>query len=301
MMMHAVEDYLALRRAAGFKMTIAARLLGNFACFAARRRDQRVRSTTAIEWASRAPSPVQRSVRLLTVVRFARHARLDDERHEVPSPDALPRMRYQQTCPYLFSPDEIQRLLELAATLRPRGSIRPHALRMVFGLLAATGMRVSEALALRFDDVTPDGLVVRKTKFQKSRLLPLHPTVVRELGRYLARRRRLPGAHLFISQLGKPLRYDQVNWAFGKLAKRMGISRTGPARPRIHTLRHTFAVRALERCPNGLDHVARHMLALMTYLGHARVSSTYWYLQATPHLLADIGRAFEAFFAEGAT
>ena len=167
----------------------------------------------------------------------------------------------------------------------------------LFGLLAATGMRISEALALRLDDVTADGLIIRQTKFQKSRLLPLHDTTQRALDEYLSVRARLGTldrrtVHLHNGQ-GASLRYcggrlpatGPVDWS---------ERRARSAGPRIHDLRHTFAVRSLEQCPHDREAVARHVVALSTYLGHAHVTDTYWYLQATPILMGQIAEAGEA-------
>jgi integrase len=167
----------------------------------------------------------------------------------------------------------------------------------LFGLLAATGMRISEALALRLEDITADGLIIRQTKFQKSRLLPLHETTRRALDKYLSARARLgtlDGA-LLVSTTGKALSYNTVMAVFLRLARSIGL-RGGPGRPgpRIHDLRHTFAVRSLEQCRHDREAVARHIVALSTYLGHAHVTDTYWYLHATPIMMGQIAEAGEA-------
>jgi integrase/recombinase XerD len=145
-------------------------------------------------------------------------------------------------------------------------------------LLTATGIRISEALALRFDDVTDDGLLIWRTKFKKSRLVPLHETAVTGLRQYLARRRRVPSEddHLFISLRGQALRYDTVHETFCKLVDTIGLcAAPGQPQPRLRSLRHTFAVRALEACPEVRDRVGAHMVALSTYLGHVRIAGTY--------------------------
>lgn len=157
--------------------------------------------------------------------------------------------------------------------------------------------RVSEAIRLRYEDITPDGLVIRCSKFRKSRLVPLHETARTGLERYLERRR--PYApfddHVFISLRRKPLRIEDVECAFHTVARKIGLP-CGPQRPRPtpHSLRHTFAVRALETCPDGRECITKHMLALSTYLGHAKVTDTYWYLQATPELMSTIAERCES-------
>lgn len=175
--------------------------------------------------------------------------------------------------------------------------------RTLFALLAATGLRVSEALGLRIIDVTDDGLVIREAKFRKKRLVPLHPTTRAAIGRYLAARRYWGGAedHLFVSQHGGALPYQTVVATFLRLVRSVGLrGAPGQPGPRIHDLRHTFAVRALEQCPANPAAVTRHTLALSTYLGHGHVAATYWYLHATPRLLEAVADATEAFLGGGA-
>jgi integrase len=173
---------------------------------------------------------------------------------------------------------------------------------MLLGLIAATGLRISEALALQLKDITSAGLVVLQTKFRKSRLVPLHDTTLRALDRYLAARSKLAGADssVFLSERGTRVAYPTAIATFLSLVRRLGIH-PGPGKrgPRIHDLRHTFAVRSLEQCSGDRRAVDRHMLALSTYLGHAHLVDTYWYLQATPTLLADVAVQSEALAVRG--
>jgi len=161
-------------------------------------------------------------------------------------------------------------------------------------------MRVSEAIGLRLEDITPDGIVIRSTKFRKSRLIPLHETAQAGLERYLERRR--PYApyddHVFVSLWGTPLRYVDVQGTFKSAADRLGLP-TRHGRPTLHSLRHTFAVRALEACPDDRGRIGHHMLALSTYLGHGNVAYTYWYLEATPELMEGIAERCESFLVGG--
>jgi integrase len=146
-------------------------------------------------------------------------------------------------------------------------------------------MRISEVLALRFADITPEGLVIAQTKFRKRRLVPLHPTAWAALNCYLSVRQRVTTSdnHVFISRRGAKLSYPTVAETFHTLLEAAGIGgHPHSPRPRLHDFRHRFAVKALEACPDSREHVARHMLALSTYLGHTRLESTYWYLETTP-------------------
>jgi integrase/recombinase XerD len=168
-------------------------------------------------------------------------------------------------------------------------------------LLAATGLRISEALHLLVSDITPEGLLIRNTKFQKTRLVPLHDTAVTGLACYLKHRQetRRGGDHVFVSDDGQPLVYWKVHGVFRTLLKSAGIKPSGGRWPRIHELRHTFAVRALESSPTGRQRIGQHMLALATYLGHVNINATYWYLETTPELLRDIAVVAEKFVQGG--
>ena len=303
MLSDCVNAYLSLRRAAGFKLDTVETYLRSYADFATSRGDTHVVRNTALDWAAQARSDDSRGRRLDQLIRFARFARADDPRHDIP-PDHVFCKRQHRRIPYLLTDHEVERLLREAGNLGPTGSLRPHTYRTIFGLLAATGLRISEALRLRFDDLTPDGLMIRETKFKKNRLVPLHGTVVEALGSYLERRRRRVGAdpHIFVSHRGGGrLGYDVVATTFQKVLEAAGIpDQASRSQPRLHDLRHRFAVKALQACPDNRDRIARHMLALSTYLGHARVESTYWYLESTPPLMTDIAEACESFLTGGA-
>ncbi|HEY5869883.1 MAG TPA: tyrosine-type recombinase/integrase [Candidatus Tectomicrobia bacterium] len=297
MLMHAVDRYLAIRRAAGFALVPIEAYLRHFARFATEHGETHVVARTAIAWATLAPSEAQRHYRLQTVIRFARFMAAEDPGHEIP-PGGVFRGSRPRPIPYIFSDDEIQQLLAHAQRLGPPGSLRPQTYSTLFGLLAVTGMRVAEALALHCTDVTLDGLCIRHTKFKKSRLLPLHATTRVALEHYLAQRRCVAGleAHLFVSRRHGPLSRTVVTQTFHQALTAAGIPFTpGRRRPRLIDLRHTFAVRTLEEGPETREHVGRHMLALTTYMGHTCVASTYWYLESTPRLMLDIAKTCEAF------
>jgi integrase/recombinase XerD len=296
MLAQAVESYLAMRRACGFKLDFAGKCLRSFATFSEARGKSRVCSQTAIEWAGLARSTIDRACRLGNVIRFARYIRAEDQQHELP-PAIYGSENRRRPAPYILSSHDIERLVQVAIYPTYR-EVSRDTYSTFFALLACTGLRVSEAIGLRYEDITPDGLVVRSSKFGKSRLLPLHETARNHLERYLERRRRdVPFAdYVFVTIKGKPLLVHSVERAFRTAARKIGLP-CGSQRPRAtpHSLRHTFAVRVLESCPDGRDHITKHMLALSTYLGHSKVAYTYWYLEATPELMANIAKRCESF------
>jgi len=295
--------HVELHYALGFKFRAQRSLLRNYVAFAELHGDQFIRTERVLAWAVLAPSPEQRRNRLLNVRRFAIAMHAEDPRHEVPAAEALGRGLFRRKLPYIYTADEIQRLMAAAASLPPAGSIRPLTYVMLFGLLAATGMRISEALTLRLADLTEDGLIVSKTKFKKSRLIPLHSTTRKALDKYLSTRLRLATRSdaLLIANTGGPPSYEIAAQVFRQLSRQIGLrGGRGQPGPRIHDLRHSFAVRSLEGCPCDQDAISRHILALSTYLGHAHVTDTYWYLQATPTLMGQIAAAGEALQRGGA-
>jgi integrase/recombinase XerD len=300
MLKDAVDTYLAVRRAGGFKLQDDELYLNSFVRFATARGDTHVVTKTAIAWAGRSRSEPQRATRLKTIIRFARFSRATDRRHELP-PHGVFNPQRQRPVPYLFSEQEIQTLMAHAAQLGPAGSLRPSVYSTLIGLLAATGLRISEALGLCFQDITPDGLVIRETKFRKSRLVALHPTTRVALEDYLVKRTQLAtdDEHLFVSLRRRRLSRTVVYPTFRQLCTAAGLPRTPDrSQPRLIDFRHTFASNVLLTSPDRRDHIGRHMLALSTYLGHAHVSCTYWYFESTPQLMDDISQACERFVEE---
>lgn len=287
MLSTAVATYLAVRRAAGFPLHNQGFQLKSFAAFSEACGHGYICAAVAIEWAGLAKSGLQRARRLGTVIRFARYLRAEDERHEVP-PAMFGTEKARRPTPYILTTAEIQRLVTAAVQSMSR-AICGATYSTVFALLACTGMRVSEAIRLRLDDITPDGLVIQRTKFRKSRLVPMHETARAGLQRYLEQRRQYAplADHVFVSVIRKPLRLADVDRAFRIAARRAGLP-DQPRRPTPHALRHAFATRALQTCPDSRDAITRHMLALSTYLGHSTVAHTYWYLEAVPDLMRDI-------------
>lgn len=284
-----VETYLALRRAAGYSMRDADRILRSFGRFAHARHDRFVKVMTIHAWAKRARSPERREALVRKVALLARHLHAEDPRHQIPSYRVFAADPFQRPEPFIFSSAQIVALMDAARRCPSHGD----TYATLIGLLAATGMRISEALLLRIDDLTRDGLIIRETKCHKSRLVPLHASVERELIAFLKRRRRARCDRIFVGVKGDPLSYDRFKVCYRKFLVDIGIDYKQTPRPRLHCLRHSFAVRALET--SDATKVAEHELALSTYLGHATVASTYWYLEATPPLLTSIAERCATF------
>ena len=291
-----VERYIRLRQTLGYKLRDKAENLRTFALFAAERGRTHVCVSTAVEWAAAGnPSAHVRHIRLRDVAHLARFLHAEDPAHEVPSD--LPRIPKRRLLPYIYAPEEIVQLIGAARRLRESYPLRRQVYATMLGLIAATGLRISEALDLRLSDVLPDGVLqIRCGKFGKSRLLPLHPTVVKALGSYLEQRRRfvVTDDHLFLSPGNRRIHSVLANYTFRRIRQLAGIASTRARQPRVHDLRHTFATRVLQQCSTQREAVARHFVALSTYMGHTNIANTYWYLEATPELMADIALAAEA-------
>ncbi len=299
-----IERYIRLRRAAGYKLDEAARSMRAFARFAAAKGDVSLKAATAVEWASSGCTPNHRGRRLSHLVRLGHFLHAEDPAHEVPPAGLFIRSMVRPS-PYIYTSEELARILETAGRLR-RSKLTPlraELYQMLFGLIAATGLRISEALRLRFDDILPGGVLrIRNTKFNKSRLVPLHASVVAVLNKYVAMRRRIRtrDPHLFVREHGKPMEPRTVEATFRRVLTLAGIAPERQRRPRLHDLRHTFATRVLQQCGVQPEAIARHFVALSTYLGHSKVAHTYWYLEATPDLMVDIAALAEAFVAKEA-
>lgn len=288
-----------MRRALGYKLERAGKLLAQFLAFLEDRGAETITTELALEWATLPPASGSNwhSQRLAVVRGFATWLHAIDPACEVPPADAL-SWRPRRSIPYLYRDEEIAALMAAAAILST-----PHrtaTLRTLVGLLAATGMRVGEAIRLDRSDIDYRGglLVVRESKFGKSRELPLHPSTLGALRRYLRRPDRPAAAAaspaVFVSAAGARLLYCNVQHAFARLAQQAGLRpRSGSCRPRLHDLRHTFAVRTVLDAYRAGDEVQVQLPLLSTYLGHVNPGSTYWYLQAAPELLALAGDRLE--------
>ena len=285
-----LDDYLATRHAMGYKLQHADRRLLEFVESVLAQGGSSITTKLALQWATKpaGASPRWWATRLGMVRQFALYAQSFDPRTEVPPHHLLPSPSRRLT-PYIYSKEDIARLLEEAQMQRDRCSASTDM--TLLGLIAVTGMRVGEAIRLDRRDLDHDRglLVVRGTKFGKSRELPLHPSTVEALGRYArSRDRLLPiqfSSRLFLSRKGKPLIYANIHRRFHCLIDRANLANRGPRRPRIHDLRHTFAVRTLIGWYRAGVDVESRLPLLSTYLGHLDPTKTYWYLTAVPELL----------------
>lgn len=286
---NALEQYLSLRRSLGYHLTTQERRLRNFVEYARVRGEPYITSKLAVEWAGHQCGPASWSSRLSTIRSFARYVAVVEPRTEVPPSGIFPPQRRPR--PYIYSDDQISDLLATMLVLHPK-SLRGRTLHCFFGLIASSGLRFSEAFLLERDDVDLNAgiLTIRQTKFGKSRIVPLHPTTTEVLARYATERdvspARRAGRLFFIGVYGRALNHWNTCDAFVTWTRKAGLrapdSRQGP---RIHDLRHTFAVRALLNWYEQGEDVARRLPELSTYLGHTHVRDTYWYLSAHPALL----------------
>jgi integrase/recombinase XerD len=291
-------DYLALRRALGFELRHETWWLPDFVAFLASRGSSTITTELALRWAQQpaGANPNWWARKLGAIRRFARYHHACDPRTQVPAPDLLP-YRPRRLTPYLYTDEEISALLMQARRLP--GRLMSATYTTILGLLAATGMRVGEVLALDEDDVDwhRSLLRIRSSKFGKSRDVPIHCSTISALHGYaqvrnhLGSRRRSPS--FFISRAGTRVIYQNFQRVFLRLVRLSGIGDPHARRPRIHDLRHTFAVRTVRDWYRAGVDVEQRLPWLSTYLGHVSPSSTYWYLTATPELLAPAGDLLE--------
>jgi integrase/recombinase XerD len=293
----ALDDYVVIRRGLGTEFRLAATALRRFVDFLDREGAAFVTTKLALRWAQEPcrAQPSTWAARLGVVRRFAAWRSASDPRTEVPSPGLLPHRR-RRNAPYVYSDDEVERLVTEATRLPSPTGLRGWTYATLFGLLAATGLRHGEALALDRDDVDLSGgvLAVRTTKFGKSRFVPVHDSTCRALQRYAEHRDRLcprrSSKAFLVSEGGNRLCQEVVRYTFAQVSRAIGLRTYAGGRrkgrgPRLHDLRHRFVVRKLiDWYRIGLD-VERELPKLATYLGHVHVRHTYWYIEAVPELL----------------
>jgi len=291
----ALQDYLALRRGLGYKMNDAGRLLPRFVSFLETRHEPHITAQSALQWAQQAEvQPAEWARRLGFVRGFARYCSAADPLTEVPPAQLLPH-HSTRARPYLYSEEEVQRLLDAALqlpTLRPSTPLRPWTFHCLLGLLSVTGLRISEALDLKVDDVDLElaVLTIHAAKLGRSRLVPLHPTTCAVLVEYMRRRQVFLGSrgstYLFVSTKGTRLDGGRVRRAFYQLSRQTGLRAPGVSHgPRLHDFRHRFAVTVLTRWYQAGVDPQRQLPVLSTYLGHVYVQGTYWYLSGEPELM----------------
>jgi len=305
-----IDDYLAERRRLGFHLRSRDTFLAGFACFVASRRHRGPLTVELMtDWVRQGKcgrgSPDTWVRRLVKLRHFIRYLKQFEPDTEVPD-ELIFGPKPGRVAPHIYHEEEIVELLAAAHNLGPLGSIRPATFETLFGLMASTGLRISEVIRLRDADVDLKHgmLTVRQTKFAKSRQLPLHPSTVVALVRYRRQRARhvstTADSSFLISsrgqRLGKPLGERQAHRVFTALRDSLDwVNRGAHDAPRIHDLRHTFAVRRMMLWHADGTDIDQMMLALSTYMGHAEISYTYWYLTAVPELMALAGEKFERF------
>ncbi len=296
----AAADYLRLRNQLGHDLAEYHRLLPRFVAFLDDAGLPTVTVAAAMAWANAPeidPSATVASRRMTIARGFARHMAGLDSRTEIPPFGVVGSRRHRHE-PYIFSPNDINMLLRGAQGLRTRFACATH--HSVIGLLAATGMRIGEVIRLdRADLCSSDArLLIRESKFGKSRIVPLHPSVLDALQRYAMVRDdvhpRPTTASFFVSSRGNRMVYPTVHAVFRNLCDGAGIGADAPSRPRIHDLRHTFAIRTLIGWYRAGEDVEARLPVLSTYLGHRDPRWTYWYLSAAPELLALAASRLEA-------
>lgn len=293
-----VEDYLRIRRALGYKLERAGHVLPQLVDYLQGAGASTVTTDLAIAWA-RLPDkaqPAHWAARLAVARGFAAYLQTIDPATEIPPAGVFPARRHRPT-PYLWSTADVVRLLKEADRLRPR--LKGATYQALLGLLAVTGMRLGEALAAQRADVDlADAVVtIQHAKFDRVRIVPLHPTAAQVLARYATERDRLcPTARsttFFISTTGGPLDRSSVDRTLRMLTTQLGI-RTPTVRPRAHDLRHRFAIDTLIGWQQADVDIDQNMPVLSTYLGHVAPSDTYWYLSAVPELMALTARRLDA-------
>ena len=300
------EAYLAERRHLGFALNRSGSLTLAFARFAdANGHDGALTSAIVLRWAKEEAQhidPFTWAGRVNVLRPFARYLADRDPRTVFPEDSPFGRS-HRRVAPHIYTPVEVTALVAAAGRLAPKGGLAPATFEMLFGLLAATGLRISEVLRLQCGDLGDalEQITVRHSKFQRTRLVPLHPTVTTVLRAYLRIRAKYgpmdATAPLFLSEkTGRGLQYQSVKRVFLTLSAELGIVARGGHRViRIHDLRHSFICRRLMLWQESGDNLGNAMMALSTYVGHVDVSFTYWYLQAVPELMAIAGNRFEAF------
>lgn len=305
----AVQRYLKERRQLGFALTAPATELMRFARFAdARGHEGPLTRELQLEWARqhvRRTTTVTAARRIEILRPFVAYYRQFEVDTEVLPTHALGR-GHRRLTPHIYTEEEILQLLRHAERLAPVGGLRPMMYRTLFGLLAAVGLRLSEALKLCVGDVDLNDatITVRQTKFHKSRCLPIHASVVQALTRYRRMRDRhadaASGAPFFVSGTGGFLRRDTVEKVFQRMRSELGWRARGDhAHPRLHDMRHTMVVRRVQLWHEARVSVEHAMFWLCTYLGHAKITDTYWYLTGVPELMDIVGAQFERFALVG--
>lgn len=299
----AVEEYIEMRRGLGFKLLEAKVSLINFASFLKQRGAAHITISLSMEWAQqdKTARPAEWGRRLSFIRGFARHWSAHDSQTEVPPSGLLPH-RPGRARPYLYSDDEVRKLLQAALQLPSVRGLRGPTYNCLLGLLAVTGLRISEARNLRTDDVDLNEgiLTIRGTKFGKSRLVPIHPSTCTVLSDYASQRDRFLARRpdmFFVSGRGTRLDGGEIRRTFYYLSRQIGLRGASDSHgPRLHDFRHRFAIETLVQWYRSGQDVERRLPILSTYLGHVHVADTYWYLTACPELMGLAVKRFEDYW-----
>ena len=301
----AVQEYLKLRRGLGFKLHDAGNELRDFVSFMEHHHAPCVTQALVLAWAQQ-PTDVQPAhwARRLSVVRgFARHRSATDPRTQIPQQGLLP-FHPKRARPYLYSTDEIKRLLRAALQMPcryERSKLRPWTYYCLFGLLSVTGLRLGEARNLKLQDVDLETavLTIRGAKFGKDRFVPLHASTCKVLADYIGRRNRHwtsrpVSPYLFVSNWGNRLDAGDIHRTFYSLSRQIGLRGVTDSRgPRLHDMRHRFATNTLLKWYRSNQDPERRLPVLSAYLGHVHIADTQWYLSASPELMREAMRRLE--------
>jgi len=303
-MQERVDDYLITRRRLGYQLKVEGDELYRFARFADEHWNNKALTIEiAVAWAnsSKKASDIYPARRMETIRGLAKFCALFEPETQIPPPGLLGH-GHRRVAPHIYTEEELSNLMQAAIKLNPKKGIRPVTMQYLIGLLSATGLRISEALRLNRSDVDFERelLLIRETKFCKSRYVPLHQTTIDALIQYGRIRDRFTsegsGSNaFFLFDNGRSPNYRQALYAFQSIRRQLGWDRNSERLPRLHDLRHTFACnRLLLWYKQGVD-VNNAILRLSVYLGHSKISDTYWYLTAIPSLMAIAAKRFERF------
>jgi integrase/recombinase XerD len=300
-----LQDYLAMRHGLGFKLRDAGVELLDFVSFMERGHAAHITTRLALEWAQKPKSvlPSTWAKRLSWVRSFARYRSAIDSGTQIPPHGLLP-FHPKRARPYLYSEEEIDSLLRAALKMPcryERGALRPWVYYCLFGLLSISGLRLSEARNLELQDIDLDAavLTIRRSKFDKTRLVPLHASTCKVLEKYIARRRRhwmgqRVSSNLFLSSRGHRLDYADIHRTFYALSRQIGLRGASDSRgPRLHDMRHVFATNTLVQWYRSGQEPETRLPLLSAYLGHAHVADTHWYLEGSPELMREAMRRLE--------
>lgn len=300
-----LEEYVAMRRSLGFKLESASKYLLNFISFLEAKKASFITTKLALEWAQQ-PSSARTATwasRLSAIRGFAVYRQAVDSRTEIPPSNLLPAAGVRLK-PYLYTNNEIACLMDAALEMPAAGLLTRQTYYCFFGLLAISGMRPGEVIELKLADVDLSGalVTVRESKFGKSRIIPLHNSTVSALAKYAEVRSKLlhcPSSYFFISNVGTKLSGGVIRRTFYQLSRKIGLrgpnSKNGP---RLQDFRHRFAIETLSKFYTNGEDAERWLPVLSTYLGHASINDTYWYLNACPELMEQAVRRLECRWEE---